>query len=360
MNKIFKKIISTLLVLTMAFSVSICAFATGGKKYRKYVCLGDSNAAGFATTDYVISCVPTKDAYHTKVADELGAELSLYSWCGLRSCELRYLLDGGYELDASYAEISKEITAAVDIRKVALDAVRENALKDIKEADLITVQVGANDLFTAPFKIYNYKGQTEGADIDFANQFKAIDKLLGGNGKIGFVLYLMVYLAKSVGDYKENWDACIKKIREINPDADLVVISINNPFDCVVLKEDSEIQIGKMAALITESLNIYIKTKSPYALQYHFCDCTDIPLCEGVAANDPNFEANMMGPAHPDDDEHTIMARKILETIGADVSNPALYPSLKEDTSSFKAKIINKTIAKTVYAVSEVLGKFWK
>lgn len=358
MKKVVKKTISVLLVLTMVLSVSICAFATNEKVYKKYVCLGDSNATGFATTDYVISCVPTKDAYHTKVANELGAELCLYSWCGLRACDLRYLLDGSFELDGSYAEISKELAPAVDIRKETLDAARPNALKDIKDADLITIQVGANDLFTAPFKIYNYTGTITGADVDFANQFKSIDKLLGG--KAGFVLYMTAYLTKTVAEYKANWDACIKTIKELNSDADIVAISVNNPFDCVAIKEGDIVEIGKLAKLITEGLNDYIKAKSPYASQYYFCDCTDIPLGEGVYVKNPDFEATLKGPAHPDDDEHTIMTRKILEVIGADISNPALYPPEKEDTSSPKTKIINKTLAKAVDVACKAFGKLWK
>lgn len=92
MKQTGKKLLSLVLAAVMVFALGVTAFAATAdnvKQYGTYVCLGDSIAAGFgdyAPKTHCYERVP--EAYHSIVADAVGAELIPIAHVGTRTEEL--------------------------------------------------------------------------------------------------------------------------------------------------------------------------------------------------------------------------------------------------------------------------------
>ena len=92
MKQTTKKLFCLVLAAVMVFTLGVTAFAATAdnvKQYGTYVCLGDSIAAGFgdyAPKTHCYERVP--EAYHSLVADAVGAELIPMAHVGTRTEEL--------------------------------------------------------------------------------------------------------------------------------------------------------------------------------------------------------------------------------------------------------------------------------
>ena len=108
---------------------------------------GDSNAAGYAAEGYQDQpCTVTPGAYHSMVAGDLGAKLNARGWGGFRSHEMRHLLDPDWEItDWEYAD-----NCAGYVQYNDLESRRDIYIQAVEEADLITVNIGSNDILGNP------------------------------------------------------------------------------------------------------------------------------------------------------------------------------------------------------------------
>ena len=73
------------------------ANATNVKQYKHYVCIGDSIAAGYGSYARDVrgfEVVP--EAYHSHVANATGASVASLAHTGMRTVEVRWLLDDAY------------------------------------------------------------------------------------------------------------------------------------------------------------------------------------------------------------------------------------------------------------------------
>ena len=102
-RKIFTRMLAVLMtVIMIVCALEPCAFAKTQetvKHYDVYTCLGDSHAAGYGTTGYVYSRIPAPNAYHSLVANAVGAKLNDYGVGGFRTHEISYMLDDNYDMD---------------------------------------------------------------------------------------------------------------------------------------------------------------------------------------------------------------------------------------------------------------------
>ena len=147
-----RKPIALLLALVLAASL-LCLPALAADnvparyaRYRVYTCLGDSNAAGYAAEGYQDQpCTVTPGAYHSMVASDLGAKLNARGWGGFRSHEMRHLLDPDWEItDWEYAD-----NCAGYVQYDDLESRRDMYIQAVEEADLITVNIGSNDILSS-------------------------------------------------------------------------------------------------------------------------------------------------------------------------------------------------------------------
>ena len=145
-NRPFLRMLSLLLAVTLlAGMLTVAASAAtldNVRHYDVYVCLGDSVAEGFGPDfqDYV-GLKRAEHAYHAYVADAVTAD-TFYPMArpGGSTGEVRFYVDSDYAYNSSDFRIPFPEENAL--------ALRAEVQKAVSEADLITLNVGSNDLFT--------------------------------------------------------------------------------------------------------------------------------------------------------------------------------------------------------------------
>ena len=131
------------------------------KQYDTYTVLGDSIPGGFGLSTYPYSTAGGPDIVDGKViglndgtlvvnsfpeivSKAIGAEkTNSLSRSGMRSTELRMMLDENYKGD-DYTELLVSTNLGMDMD--AFLASRQQYVDSVKEADLITINIGSNDL----------------------------------------------------------------------------------------------------------------------------------------------------------------------------------------------------------------------
>lgn len=323
-----KKVISLFLVLVLLSTLCVSAFAADAsnvKQYGTYTCIGDSNAAGYALPDYTDICTRTPGAYHDLVADAVGAQLLQFGWGGFRTHEVRHMLDPDFEItDWSYAD-----NCAGKVHKEDLDSRKDAYIQAVADAELITLNVGANDIFGAALgkaMLVLFAEDTSNpvlAEIkeklaEGGSLAAALLKLMGYAESIGkgseFLLVLADAMNQAYKEFDENWDQIIKSIYALNPDVTLVVLSAINPFSNTTLSEGSALKIGKLAAPIVAKLNRTMKQTSAYAKDYLYCDVTQAQLGD-LAIKQEDFWSAYLPAVHPTAEGHQYIADEILKLL---------------------------------------------
>lgn len=272
MKKTWKRIISLLMTVTMLGSIAAvyanAATASTVKTYNTYLSLGDSIASGFGLADYcnklkgdniILSqgdyykstggkvSIPTriKGSYTDLVAKAVGAtKVYAYACPGFRSSEIRMLIDDSY--DGDWVVKGKAIT------ELSMGAYNYNdlmAMKPyyraaVKQADLITIDVGMNDtwfsvvaaVMTVGYAIngddvnevlknaFNYFGSWEAMEQAFGDAFKQIMTAPG------LTALVVDAVRKFWMDFYINYTATIDAIYKLNPDVTVVSVGCYNSF----------------------------------------------------------------------------------------------------------------------------------
>ena len=195
MNNIAKKLLSVLLVLTLVCALTATAIHAAYGAGTNFVVLGDSISAGEGATD-------PANAYARLIAGEKGFDLANFAVGGHTSTDLLNIL-----------------------------AENADAVQAIKDADIINLSIGGNDLLTA-------------------NVITLVLRLLF----LGDVTAADEYIAS----FAENFAVIVPKIRALNPDALFIVQTLYNSMEGVPLVADAyETAIVKLNAVYTDYLAEY-------------------------------------------------------------------------------------------------------
>ncbi len=250
------------------------ATPTDHHKYSRYLAIGDSWNA-------------KSTAYPTILAKALGTKLSLPDCTGYRTQELRFLLEDDYEGD----ELMFQFGAASP-KKAAKSGPKLRKL--IGKAKLMTIQVGANDIFSNAIAQINRAAGAQGQDFT-ASMKNAI--------RVGYQ------------NFVKNWDTLIGDIYELNPDVTLVAVGMMNPFE-KLQPDDAELQsICRTASFYTQLVNAHISVMSRYAEDYLYIDVTGAETYE-VLPNVSNERLKYVVPAvYPTSQGHRDIAGEILDAL---------------------------------------------
>ena len=145
-----RRIMTLLLAVVMLFGTLMTTADAANRDnvryYDTYMCIGDSIAAGFYIDGERAGYYRTRmtGAYHDIIANATHAELNQFGWSAFRAVELRYMLEGvRYDLDDVWLNSFRPL-----VNDQLLDANKEDYLKAIRESDLITVNLGSNDVLS--------------------------------------------------------------------------------------------------------------------------------------------------------------------------------------------------------------------
>lgn len=379
-NDGMKKILSIVLCVVMLFALTVPAFAASGKNYydyENYMCVGDSIAAGCGlardgkptnfdqTVDdytkvysnnyiylgYDFNAAPA--AYHSLVANELGANLLQCARSALRAVEFRYFLDGTYN-DYDESCIWGNIYYDSDGNGFTLpdlDAVNAyvNYPEKIKQADLLSINVGSNDVFSFTLNVVlreltkDTSDPTLNAIKDYlektGNVGAAFGKLIDAYQSMGKIADLVRALTetmnKAYNQFTVNYEAIMKEVYKLNPDITVVGVGVYNPFTYFRLSEDNQLDLSGIAAPIVTAINAHIAS---YKLKYDNFYYADVVGTETYPMNydDRYFWEYFILKVHPTIEGHQFMAQQILEALP---EKPLDAPEVKASNVAATGKV---------------------
>lgn len=339
MTKTCKRILTLCLAAALILgTLCIGGHAVGSalppvQHYDVYTMLGDSIPAGYGLNTYpgengnVLDGTRVAGSYPDLVASAVSSD-TYYSLarCGTRSVELRRLLDPSYPGD-EYSDLM--LQSLTGISSADLIAQRPQFEEGVTNADLITLNIGSNDTLTyALVRIGAYMEQLSGTSVigPISEQLKNLGSLgklagtlLSTAETLGVAPLVLAEMADALNDgqemFKENWDAIITRIRELNPDATIVAVGMYNPFRDLKLTDSSLISIGKAADTTVRQMNHYIRYESDYTAAYRIAEVPDTEVYDFPALTDDTFWDSFVKNVHPTDNGHFYMAQQILKLL---------------------------------------------
>lgn len=354
-----KRIFSFLLCIVLLCGICIPVLADDGTKYRDYeyyMCVGDSIAAGCSLTkdgsetvfdqntddyttvynpDYIyygydFSAIPT--AYHCIVAEALDAELLQCARSGLRAVEFRYFLEGTYnDFDETrfwgntYFDTDGNGFTLSD-----LDAINEyvNYPEQIKKADIISVNVGSNDVLSFALNMVLQEMTSDSSDPTLS----AIKDFLNNGGSIGQAFSKLISYAETIGtlndvvnvlvdsldkayeQFEDNYKVIMDKIYELNPDITVIGVGVFNPFTYFRLSSDLDLDISAIAKPTINKINKLIKSYEGGELEFYYADVVGTETYP-MSYDDRYFWEYFTLKVHPTLSGHRFMAQQILSVV---------------------------------------------
>lgn len=327
-----KRIVCLLLAVIM-LSTCAAAFATPGKDYsgyRKYVSLGDSIANGIGENNRGVYryMYRTPGAYPDRIANETGAELTQLACGGMRTVELRACLEDSYYMPDEFAN---------NFNREIVQQLKPCYAPAIADADLITLNIGLNDVMT--YAMLRAKAATSKlgiqidktvADLEAKGEYTAaLVKLLQAVQTVDKYGNIVKEAVDGLSDgytrFCENWDAVVGDIYKLNPDVTLMVAGFYNPFDHLKISDKSLIELGKAADGIMEMINLKIKMGSPYSSRYIYIDMMGIESMAakyGDSLTDEGFFQSVELNVHPSNEGQAELASRFISLIPAKSGAP--------------------------------------
>ena len=299
----------TCIVMTVAFMPAFAFASTAdqgsGTTPYHYVALGDASTAGFGMGEDVGYQKVTEGTYPAMIRDTLSANqfdvtVDQMGMGGMRTEELRFLLDDSYAGDAYLAETFQ-----------GLEQLKGDFRQNLADADLITYGLGAVDF--GSFLIY-IAGDVQNRCNDPAIKalvVSDIDNIKGSlqnamNGEVAKInstirtaasaagYNIDDLLAQYSGDYIEAaayayysfctaYDESIRLIKEQNPEADILVLGLRNMLGNISVNAvGANIQLGKLyQQQLIDKANAHMAANAGI---YGFVDMSGVQTFLGEAA----------------------------------------------------------------------------
>lgn len=340
-KKVMKGVSSLLVLAMMAVLLCVPSFATNEDSpnvygIKKYVALGDSIATGlndnsgtnqdsYGSWQAGYTCVLAKalNLYDESVETPVAGynqkyyvtpnDSSFQSWAfpAMRTEEILNQVDASYDYEMD------------DFAKLWLDNGELNASlgdvgamirEDIKDADLITLNVGSNDVLLSQLRITAWElddpdnGLTSGMIVDlaksklgFGDEPNLPEGVDGNELMIKFVARFLPNVMKGYGEFLQNMPRILAAIREQNAQAQVVVLGIFNPLHYSFSLTDGKlpVSLGEMIDGVMLPMNLAL---AAFCARYS---------CTYVDVVDVRTDESM----HPDNAGYIDIANRILEKL---------------------------------------------
>ena len=402
MKKIIKSCVAMLLAFCMVFgmmpAVQVSAESgksldTDGDGIVNYVSFGDSVTNGYGLEDYRYEDGTNvyglfrapKASYPALIRDELAKEynvnLTQMAISGFRMNELAWMLCDDYNKDSYHyywfddwnqsavnglsrkepafrEKLASEygVTGYVDTA-TADSIVMAEYRKAVKDADLITIDLGTNNFGTFVTRlvmaIINQEDpmpyETNLADYMDANTAASLEAMLAqmvgsmvGENTAAAELAMTLARCLMYGylGYTENYDKAIEAIYELNPDVNVVVVDCYSMITGVNLsgdKLDVGIPLSDLYNMFVDMANFYSRELSPYAHKVTHATLDTVPELF------IDYYKDYPDAAYPDNQylhptAERLMNEFLMEAMGMDADDP-------DDRSTFKANVLDNITA---------------
>lgn len=336
------------------------------KQYDTYTVLGDSIPGGFGLSTYPYSTPDGPDivngvvvglndgtlvvnSFPEIVSKAVGAEkTNSLSRSGMRSTELRMMLDENYKGD-DYTELLVSTNLGMDMDTFL--ASRQQYVDSVKEADLITINIGSNDLMLKTMHNALTNVYSSDSENSITARLKAL--LAEHGGSIGAAFAEMMSTLESLGKlpqvmtaalstfaeseiaFRQNWEVILSTIHKLNPDATVLALGLYNPFRDIQLSESASfLKLGRLIDPVIADMNLYISTLSLQHWNYKYVDITGtevfgFPALSELSSGTDGLYIMMLIGTHPNEAGHAYIADRIFKALperSADDPQPTVSP----------------------------------
>lgn len=326
-----KKLTAVFLALVMMVSlVSVSASAAPSGKYvnkgyQYYSSFGDSIAAGFNLEDFIsgVKYRHVKGSFPVIVAEELN--VATYEACalaGMRTVEMRMFLEDDYYGDKVTNHVMYYFVEDTEHTAQGIAENRKKYREAIQKSDLITLQIGFNDVWFTMLGTAQLLGRGEAytgvdqAQDEMASSIdslglteamkQATDTLLDVLSIPTLVPKVLLAGIQAKQQYFTNYTTILKEIYDLNPDITIAAIGYYNPVQTLSPGYD-----GILDADFAQ-MNDFLK-----GLEKDYENFYYIP----VEDTESRFDRDHTFDMHPTEKGHEYIANQILETI-PDNANP--------------------------------------
>ncbi|MBQ8083562.1 MAG: hypothetical protein IJ771_07330 [Clostridia bacterium] len=323
--------------------------AASGRNYRTVTVIGDSLATGYMIQNRDGSYVEhthgkrIRAAWPSRVADSVNATVyNNYAREGSGTNEILRLLDPDYEPDTYFKEVSDRVIEKYFDGEAAFAMYQKKVRTDIEQSDLILLNCGSNDLFATVNTVFrklmnneldSVKAQAKRkvllqlkdtvdalvAEGQFAKAWATIYQVLSTiNMADDAVEALLECATRGYLNFQKNWGRIAKTIHDINPDAQVVVISLFNGTQGLGALPGTNISIGNALDPIFNGMNARIVSCNAVHNYYRYIDITKVehPAWPDVVTMlSGDFYGYMMLCTHPTRNGHKWIANKVLKAI---------------------------------------------
>ena len=260
-----KKKLALILALVLIVAMLMPSAGAASERYQNYVIIGDSIAAGYGPYNYKYKGFKLiKNTYASLVGERVAEKTTQLARNGFRTEEVRAMLEDDYVGDSLLFQVSEP--------REDFPSLMGWYRKSIQNADLITIELGSNDVLN-----YAYKSALEVMDNSeaFAALRDLADQEYGDNFEemIGQEVAAWEAVGSASGDalkainafvsglgnglvaFKENWDIIIEDILALNPDARIIVLGNYNLVKTAKITDINLIPVGRMFDLVNMDMN---------------------------------------------------------------------------------------------------------
>ena len=182
-----------------------------------------------------------------------------------------------------------------------------NIIDLIKNADLITVQLGMCDVFYRTYRIVSNGGMlADGMSFDLSSP-EAIKNL---------VTTAVSEMWNGYWYWKANYPTLIETILKLNSHADIVMVGSFNLVNELTITDDLLAPIGTAFSVITDSMNLqYEKWSKEYGIPYANIANTETQAAELDWSLLGDFMDNTFTGTHPTQNGYDYIARQIISVL---------------------------------------------
>lgn len=318
-----KKLAAVLLAVMMIALCIVPSFARA-KSYSNYAVLGDSVPTGYMLDGYKFAGKKkalwpvVKGSFPTYVAKGVNAKNTyMMAHSGYRTADLRRVIDPTYEGDYFNGRRLPTLPGSMTVDEEQLAKLRSQVTGYLAKSDLINMHIGGNDAFQFVLILRDMIRDDEAAiedlqqlsNIDLAAAMDDISTLAGNSRTLIEIAKMEI---NAIQDFQTHFDAVVKRVHDISPNAKFVVIGIYNPLDCAKL-EGTDLSLGLLIQPIIDIFNNYIKYDCPYRNYYTMVEPKDLETYVGTGQLFANPDQPL--DVHPTYKGHKQLADQILAVL---------------------------------------------
>lgn len=350
-----KRLTALCLALLMSVSLlAVTASAEGTKSYRATVTckrtfrhvtvIGDSIPSGYGLNglipfypytleNYMTMCGPfvVPGSYPDLVSKAVGAEWT-YKLAreAYTTINILRILDPAYEESMNepkhyYDRFVSDLMGLSASSEYPLDQAftRLTATEAVKHSDAIIINLANNDTFSMalgePFfkPMYYAGGMTAMAALSaLEGKLQTIDSLEEWVEAVGGMHTFERALWRNEAKYEENFDRLMKRIRTLNPDAEIYVVGMYNLFGqnkpvWGLLRNWT----ARLNVRLIQELKTFYTKESAYRNDLHYVSVVDTDVWDTQPMYSPFYYMNFLVQIHPTPEGHLYMANQIIKAM---------------------------------------------